>query len=50
MQRIKLIINWGLTSGIVFTQAVLKRIEIQKEIFVSDLLRGEAVYIPKDLS
>lgn len=46
----KLIINFGLSKGIIYVKAILKRIEIQKEMFVSELLKGDAVYIPWDLS
>ena len=36
--------------GLVFLRALLKRIELQKEEFVSKIEEGDIVYIPKDLS
>ena len=45
-----MIISWGLSQGIVQVKAMLKRIEIEKKIFLNELLKGKPVYIPKDLS
>ena len=43
-------INWGLSKGITFVHAILKRISIEKESFVTDLMYGQAMFIPRDLN
>ena len=52
LQRIKLLINWDIFKGIQRVKGILKRIELQKQIFIIELENnyGQANLVPKDLS
>ena len=42
--------KWGLSKGIIFVKALLLRIQIQKEMFTEELIKGDALLIPGDLT
>ena len=48
--KIKLFMNMKLIGGIVYCKALLKRIQIAKELFVLEIEQGQEVLIPSDLS
>ena len=50
MDKINLTTRLGLTTGIIYLKAILKRIEYSKAIFVADIEQGVEVYVPPDLS
>ena len=41
--------NFGLSAGIIYVNALLKRIDIHKDMFIRDLMKGEPLIIPNDL-
>mmetsp|Transcript_32321 Transcript_32321/g.49476 ORF Transcript_32321/g.49476 Transcript_32321/m.49476 type:complete len:294 (+) Transcript_32321:729-1610(+) len=50
IRKIKLIIGLKVMSGITFVRAIMKKIDLQKELFIMDIEEGLEVYIPTELS
>ena len=50
LDKLRMLLNLKLLSGVVFIQTLLRRIELTKEIFVSEIEQGKEVFICSDLS
>lgn len=49
MVKLKMILSLGALTGVFYVRALLKKIQLAKEIFVQDIEEGQAVFIPKEL-
>ena len=45
-----MITNSRSIQGILYLDAILKKIELEKELFIADLEQGKECFIPKELS
>ena len=50
MQWLNLFINLKIASGYLFIEFMLKKIDLQKKLFLNELEQGEETFICKDLS
>ena len=49
-RKINLVINMKAISGVIFLRALLKKIDLARDLFIMDIEEGQEVFIPKDLS
>ena len=50
MTKIKFMLGVGGLTDIFYLKAVIRKIELQKQMFVLELEQGQEVYIPNELS
>jgi hypothetical protein len=48
--KIKLMIQLKIFGGLLYLQCILKKIQLAKELFMIELMSGQEVNVPKDLS
>ena len=49
MVKLKMILSLGALTGVFYVRALLKKIQLAKEIFVHAIEEGHAVLIPPEL-
>lgn len=49
MVKLKMILSLGALTGVFYVRALLKKIQLAKEIFVQTIEEGHAVLIPPEL-
>ena len=49
MVKLKMVLSIGALWGVFYVRALLKKIQLAKEIFVQDIEEGHAVFIPREL-
>ena len=50
IRKIQLVLGLNCAQGMMFVKVLLKKINLVKDLFLTEIEQGNEVYIPKDLS